>query len=369
MPRASATARHGLRPDRRAAADPRDRAGLHRQGDRRRARARTTATTTSTPSSWRKIADQGYLGAIVPREYGGAGLDYVTYAIIVEEVGRGDSAMRTVVSVQTSLVCSSILRWGSEEQKQQLPAEALLGRVARLLRADRARHRLGRRQPEDARAQDRRRLVHQRRQDVDLARQPRQGRADLRPDRPRARRTAGSPASSSRPTRPGSATRRSTARWACTAPTRRRSSLDDVEVPDDALLGEVGDGFKIAMSALDSGRYSVAAGCVGVCQGSLDASVAYAKEREQFGRPIAAFQLVQAMIAEHAGADRRGAAARVPRRLAQGPGPPDRRPRPRSRSSTRPRRRRPARTSRSRSTAARATSTTTRSSATTATCA
>src|SRR3954471_11706473 len=66
----------------------------------------------------RKIADQGYLGAIVPQEYGGAGLDYGTYAVIVEEVGRGCSSMRTVVSVQTSLVCSSILRWGSEEQKR-----------------------------------------------------------------------------------------------------------------------------------------------------------------------------------------------------------------------------------------------------------
>jgi alkylation response protein AidB-like acyl-CoA dehydrogenase len=66
-----------------------------------------------------KIAGQGYLGAIVPHEYGGAGLDYVTYAIVVEEIGRHDSAMRTVISVQTSLVCSSILRWGSEEQKQR----------------------------------------------------------------------------------------------------------------------------------------------------------------------------------------------------------------------------------------------------------
>ena len=65
-----------------------------------------------------KIAAQGYLGAIVPREYGGAGLDYLTYGLIVEEIGRGDSAMRTVVSVQTSLVCSAILRWGTEEQKQ-----------------------------------------------------------------------------------------------------------------------------------------------------------------------------------------------------------------------------------------------------------
>src|SRR5436305_11014808 len=67
----------------------------------------------------RKIADQGYLGAIVPREYGGAGLDYLTYGLIVEQVGRGDSSMRTVVSVQTSLVCSAILRWGTEEQKQR----------------------------------------------------------------------------------------------------------------------------------------------------------------------------------------------------------------------------------------------------------
>src|SRR4051794_30790737 len=67
----------------------------------------------------RRIADQGYLGAIIPREYGGAGLDYVTYGLLVEEIGRGDSAMRTVVSVQTSLVCSSILRWGTDEQKER----------------------------------------------------------------------------------------------------------------------------------------------------------------------------------------------------------------------------------------------------------
>jgi alkylation response protein AidB-like acyl-CoA dehydrogenase len=75
-------------------------------------------------------------------------------------------------------------------------------------------------------------------------------------------------------------------------------SLDDVECPDEAMLGEIGDGFKIAMTALDSGRFSVASGCVGICQGCLDASVRYSKEREQFGRPIASFQLVQEMIAD-----------------------------------------------------------------------
>src|SRR3977135_2189590 len=67
----------------------------------------------------KKVADQGYLGAVVPQEYGGAGLDYLSYGLIVEEIGRGDSAMRTVVSVQTSLVCSAIVRWGNEEQKQK----------------------------------------------------------------------------------------------------------------------------------------------------------------------------------------------------------------------------------------------------------
>src|SRR5690349_23860286 len=75
-------------------------------------------------------------------------------------------------------------------------------------------------------------------------------------------------------------------------------SLDAVEVGDEALLGEVGDGFKVAMSALDSGRYSVAAGCVGICQGCVDASVAYSKERQQFGVPIGSFQLVQELIAD-----------------------------------------------------------------------
>ena len=67
----------------------------------------------------KKIADQGYLGAIVPPQYGGAGLDYVSYGLIVEEIGRGDSAVRTVISVQTSLVCSGIVKFGTEEQKKK----------------------------------------------------------------------------------------------------------------------------------------------------------------------------------------------------------------------------------------------------------
>src|SRR3954470_3390421 len=66
----------------------------------------------------KKLGEMGYLGPIVSEEYGGRGLDYRTYALIVEEIGRAGSSARTVVSVQTSLVCSSIQRWGSEDQKR-----------------------------------------------------------------------------------------------------------------------------------------------------------------------------------------------------------------------------------------------------------
>ena len=132
----------------------------------------------------KQIADQGYLGAIVPPEYGGAGLDYLSYGLVVEEIGRADSSIRTVISVQTSLVCSGILKFGTEEQKHTLPAEAVLGRVAGLLRADRAGHRLRRGQPEDARPQDGLGLGDQRGEDVDLDGELREAGADLRADRP-----------------------------------------------------------------------------------------------------------------------------------------------------------------------------------------
>src|SRR5256885_16936690 len=91
----------------------------------------------------RKIADQGYLGAIIPRDYGGAGLDYLTYGLVVEEIGRADSAMRTVVSVQTSLVCSAILKWGTEEQKKLYLPKLCSGEWLRRLRLARARNRPG----------------------------------------------------------------------------------------------------------------------------------------------------------------------------------------------------------------------------------
>jgi alkylation response protein AidB-like acyl-CoA dehydrogenase len=243
------------------------------------------------------IADQGYLGAIVPREYGGAGLDYVTYAIIVEEIGRNDSAMRTVISVQTSLVCSSILRWGTEEQKQQwLPqlcsGEALgcFGLTEPDTGSDAAN------QKTRARKVDGGWSISGAKMWISLGNHAKLALVFAQTDPEKAHRGL---ACFLVPTdTPGFSTQEIHGKMGLRGSDTASLSLDDVVVPDSAMMGQVGDGFKIAMSALDSGRYSVAAGCVGVCQGSLEHSVSYAKERQQFGKPIGSFQLVQAMIAD-----------------------------------------------------------------------
>jgi butyryl-CoA dehydrogenase len=244
-----------------------------------------------------KIADQGYLGAIVPREYGGAGLDYVTYAIVVEEIGRHDSAMRTVISVQTSLVCSSILRWGTEEQKQRYLPRLCSGEwlgCFGLSEPDTGSDAAS--QKTRARKTDSGWVLNGNKMWISLGNHAKVALIFAQTDPDKKHRGL---ACFLVPTdTPGFSSQEIHGKMGLHGSDTAALSLDDVEVGDDALMGEVGEGFKIAMSALDSGRYSVAAGCVGVCQGSLDHSVAYAKEREQFGRPIGTFQLVQAMIAD-----------------------------------------------------------------------
>ena len=245
-----------------------------------------------------KIADQGYLGAIVPRDYGGAGLDYVTYSLVTEEIGRNDSAMRTVISVQTSLVCSSLLRWGTEEQKQRYLPRLCSGEWLGCF---------GLTEPDtgsDA-ANQRTRAV---RQDdgswringakmwISLGNHARLALVFAQTDPEKGHR--GLACFLVETDQPGFQPSELHGKMGLHASDTAQIALDDVVAPADAVLGEIGDGFKVAMSALDSGRYSVAAGCVGLCEASLDASVAYAKERKQFGRPIAAFQLVQEMLAD-----------------------------------------------------------------------
>jgi butyryl-CoA dehydrogenase len=248
-----------------------------------------------------KIADQGYLGAIVPREYGGPGLDYLTYGLIVEEIGRGDSAMRTVISVQTSLVCSGILRWGTEDQKHhylpKLCSGEWLGCFA-LTEPDTGSDAAN--QKTRARKTDSGWVINGSKMFISMGNHAKvalvfaQTDKDLDPAHPH-RGVACFLVDTDQPGyQPQEIHHKLGLRGSDTA----AISLDDVEVTDDQLLGEVGDGFKVAMSNLDSGRYSVAAGAVGICQGCLDASVKYSKERQQFGRPIASFQLVQEMLTD-----------------------------------------------------------------------
>ena len=245
----------------------------------------------------RRMGEMGYLGAPVAEDYGGRGLDYVGYGLIVEEVGRGDSAMRTVVSVQTSLVCGSIERWGSEEQKQRwLPrlcsgeAFGCFGLTEPDTGSDAASVRT-----RAERIEGGWRLSGQKMW-ISLGSVAEVAMVFAQTDPAQGHRGMACflvPTASG-----GFSSQEIHGKLGLRASDTASLALDAVEVPDDALLGEVGDGFKVAMSALDSGRYSVAAGCVGICQGCVDASVAYAKERKQFGVPIASFQLVQEMIAD-----------------------------------------------------------------------
>jgi butyryl-CoA dehydrogenase len=244
-----------------------------------------------------KIAEQGYLGAIVPREYGGAGLDYLTYGLIVEQIGRGDSAMRTVVSVQTSLVCSGILRWGTEEQKQQylpkLCSGEWLGCFA-LTEPDTGSDAAN--QKTRARKADNGWVINGSKMFISMGNHAKVALVFAQTDPDKGHR--GVACFLVDTDQPGFQPQEIHHKLGLRGSDTAAISLDDVEATDDQLLGEVGDGFKVAMSNLDSGRYSVAAGCVGICQGCLDASVKYAKERVQFGRPIGSFQLVQEMLTD-----------------------------------------------------------------------
>jgi alkylation response protein AidB-like acyl-CoA dehydrogenase len=244
-----------------------------------------------------KIADIGFLGAIVPEEYGGRGVDYRTYGLIVEEVGRGCSAMRTVVSVVTSLVCTSIVRWGSEEQKKQWLPQLCSGEALGCF---------GLTEPDtgsDASNLKTRAVktdggwkITGGKMWISLGNFAKLALVFAQTDPEQKHRGI---ACFLVPTdTPGFSSSEIHGKLGLRGSDTAELSLDGVEVGDEALMGEVGEGFKIAMSALDSGRFSVAAGCVGICQGSVTASVSYAKERRQFDRPIAAFQLVQELIAD-----------------------------------------------------------------------
>ncbi|MCX5197661.1 acyl-CoA dehydrogenase family protein [Streptomyces sp. NBC_00249] len=245
----------------------------------------------------KKLGDLGFLGLTVPEEYGGSGGDHLSYVLVTEELGRGDSAVRGIVSVSLGLVAKTLAAWGTEEQKRVW--------LPRLCSGD-ALGCFGLTEPgtgSDAAALTTRAvregdayvvsgskmfITNGTWADVVLLF------ARTNPD-PGHRGISAFlvPADT-----PGLTRREIHGKLGLRGQATAELILDGVRVPASAMLGPEGKGFSVAMSALAKGRMSVAAGCVGIAQAALDAAVSYAAGREQFGKPIAHHQLVQELIAD-----------------------------------------------------------------------
>jgi alkylation response protein AidB-like acyl-CoA dehydrogenase len=245
-----------------------------------------------------KLGKLGFLGLTIPEGYGGAGGDHLAYCLAVEELGRGDSSVRGIVSVSLGLVAKTILAHGSEEQRREwlprLCAGEALGCFA-LTEPDSGSDAASLatsavRQGDDwVLSGSKTFITNGTWADVALvfARSGGPG--------PKGITAFLVPTDST-----GLARREIRGKLGLRGQATAELAFDGVRVPDSGRLGEEGKGFSIAMSALARGRMSLAAGCVGIAEGCLRASVGYATERVQFGRPIAGFQLVQELLAEMA---------------------------------------------------------------------
>jgi alkylation response protein AidB-like acyl-CoA dehydrogenase len=245
-----------------------------------------------------KLGEVGFLGLTVPEEYGGSGGDHLSYCLMMEEIGRGDSAIRGIVSVSLGLVGKTILTFGDEEQKRSWLPRLCSGESLSCF---------GLTEPDTG--SDAGNLSTKAVRDgsdwvlsgskmfitngtwADLAL------VFARTGEPGPRGVTAFLVPTSTP---GFEHREIKGKLGLRGQSTGELILDGVRVPDTARLGAEGQGFKIAMAALDKGRMSVAAGCVGLARAALEAATTYAGERRQFGKPIASFQLVQQMLADMA---------------------------------------------------------------------
>ncbi|MFF8846167.1 acyl-CoA dehydrogenase family protein [Streptomyces sp. NPDC015127] len=245
----------------------------------------------------KKLGALGFLGLTIDEEYGGSGGDHLAYCLVTEELGRGDSSVRGIVSVSLGLVAKSVAAYGTEEQKRRwLPG----------LTSGEAVGCFGLTEPgtgSDAGSLTTRAVRDGGDYVINGAKMfitngtwadvvllfARTG------DAPGHR---GVSAFLVPTDTPGLTRRTIHGKLGLRGQATAELALEDVRVPADALLGREGKGFSLAMSALAKGRMSVAAGCVGIAQAALDAAVGYAGEREQFGKPIARHQLVQELISD-----------------------------------------------------------------------
>ncbi|MFM7584350.1 MAG: acyl-CoA dehydrogenase family protein [Caldilinea sp.] len=244
-----------------------------------------------------KMADLGFLGLCLPVRYGGAGLDFISLGIVSEALEYGDSSVRETLAVHLGLHALPILQWGTDEQKQTLLP--LLARGERIAcfgltepgaGSDVAALR------STARQEGGDYLLNGEKMWITLANVADRFLvfAKTDPDLGAGGITAFLLERGWR----GLTTGTIEGKLGVHASNTGWISMHDVRVPRSHRLGLEGEGFKIAMSALDNARYGVAAGAVGIMKACRDESVAYAKQRQTFGRPIAEYQLVQQMIAQ-----------------------------------------------------------------------
>ncbi|MFD4736595.1 acyl-CoA dehydrogenase family protein [Streptomyces virginiae] len=245
----------------------------------------------------KKLGALGFLGLTVSEEYGGSGGDHLAYVLVTEELGRGDSAVRGIVSVSLGLVAKTIAAWGDEEQKRAwLPrlcsgdALGCFGLTEPGTGSDAGNLTTRAVRDGDAYVLDGSKMFITNGTWADVVLLfARTG------DEPGHRGVSAFLV----PTEtPGLTRREIHGKLGLRGQATAELVLDGVRVPASALLGPEGKGFSVAMSALAKGRMSVAAGCVGIAQAALDAAVSYAAQREQFGRPIVHHQLVQELIAD-----------------------------------------------------------------------
>jgi glutaryl-CoA dehydrogenase (non-decarboxylating) len=248
-----------------------------------------------------QMAELGLLGASVPAEYGGAGMDYVSLGIISEELEYVDTSLRVIMSVHAGLNCLSLLTWGTEEQKQKYLVPQAQGRtIATYGLTEPAAGSDVRGMQTVAVKKGDRYLLSGEKMWISLADVADNflvfGWTNL--EKKKQKDPSGISAFIIERAFKGFSSGTLKEKWGILAGNTGYFKMDEVEVPAENVLGREGEGFKVAMFALDQGRYTVAAGATGLIRACRDAAVKYAKERKTFGVEIGQHQLVKEMIAQ-----------------------------------------------------------------------
>lgn len=244
-----------------------------------------------------RLADLDLMGVCIPEEYGGSGMDYNTLAIVCEELERGDTAFRTAVSVHTGLNSMTLLQWGNEEQKQKyLVPQAKGEKIGAFgLTEPNAGSDVAAMQTMAVRDGDEY-ILNGQKTWISLCDVADHFLVFAYTDK--SKKHKGISCFIVERTFEGFSSKAIKGKLGIRAGNTGEIFFDNVRVPAANLVGEEGEGFKIAMAALDNGRFTVAAGACGLIQACLEESLKYCQERSTFGKEIGKHQLVQQMIAK-----------------------------------------------------------------------